>query len=110
MHYLTLSLCLLSSVLPADSTSPLVDDAVVFEEQNGILAVEAEHFFKQEKTEPRAWHLMSSESVADIKPDGDPPHVAGASGGAYIEALPDTRRTHDAVSYTHLTLPTTPYV
>ncbi len=95
MHYLTLSLCLLSSVLPADSTSPLVDDAVVFEEQNGILAVEAEHFFKQEKTEPRAWHLMSSESVADIKPDGDPPHVAGASGGAYIEALPDTRRTHD---------------
>jgi hypothetical protein len=30
-----------------------------------------------------------------VGPDGDPPHLAGASGGAYLEILPDTRRTHD---------------
>ena len=29
-----------------------------------------------------------------IEPDGDSNHVAGASGGAYLEILPDTRRTH----------------
>jgi hypothetical protein len=29
-----------------------------------------------------------------VKPDADPPHVAGASGGAYLEILPDTRATH----------------
>ena len=27
-----------------------------------------------------------------IEPDGDPVHLEGASGGAYVELLPDTRR------------------
>lgn len=84
-----------SSALAADSTAPIVGEELVFQERDGLLAVEAEHFFKQEKTQLRAWHLVSSEAVPNISPDGDPPHVAGASGGAYIEALPDTRRTHD---------------
>jgi hypothetical protein len=30
-----------------------------------------------------------------VEPDPDPPHLDGASGGAYLEALPDTRVTHD---------------
>ena len=74
--------------------APIVGADVVFEEQDGLVAVEAEHFFKQEKTQPRAWHVFSSAAKPKITPDGDPPHVAGAAGGAYIEALPDTRRTH----------------
>ncbi len=59
-----------------------------------MVAVEAEHFWKQTHTETRAFHLTAVDSTPDIQPDGDPPHVAGASGGAYLEILPDTRRTH----------------
>ncbi len=33
--------------------------------------------------------------MPDVKSDGDPPYLADASGGAYLEILPDTRRTHD---------------
>ena len=69
-------------------------DSVVFKESGGFVAVEAEHFFKQTETETRAFYLTTAETTPDIKPDGDPSHVAGASGGAYIEILPDTRRTH----------------
>ncbi len=37
---------------------------------------------------------MTSVSAMGIEPDGDPIHVGGASGGAYLEIRPDTRRTH----------------
>lgn len=59
-----------------------------------MVAVEAEHFEKQTVTEKRAFYLVTKDQVADIEPDGDPPHVGGASNGAYLEVLPDTRRTH----------------
>jgi hypothetical protein len=67
---------------------------LVFDETNGLVAVEAEHFYKQTLADKRAWHITSSASVPEIKPDADPAHVAGASGGAYVEILPDTRATH----------------
>jgi len=73
---------------------PQVTEEVVWEEVDGLLAVEAEHFFKQSHTEKRAWYRTSSAETAQLNPDGDPAHVAGASGGAYLENLPDTRRTH----------------
>lgn len=76
------------------SNQPMVGPDVIFEEEKGAVAVEAEHFFKQEKMEKRAWHRHSSIKQADVKPDGDPPHLEQASGQAYLEALPDTRRTH----------------
>lgn len=78
----------------ADPTQPIASADVVFDEKDGILAIESEHFYKQTLTEQRAWYLSTTESIPDVKPDGDPGHAAGASGGAYIEALPDTRRTH----------------
>ena len=80
----------------AKASDPLVSGDVVFEERDGVVAVEAEHFFKQSKSGTRKWYLHNSakESAVDVKPDGDPNHVAGASGGAYLEILPDTRRTH----------------
>ena len=52
------------------------------------------HFLRQTQTDQRRWHLTHSDLTPDISPDGDPNHVAGASGGAYLEILPDTRRTH----------------
>lgn len=80
----------------SDSTlhQPIVSSDVVFAEENGLVAVEAEHFFKQEKSKVRAWYRTTSKVQPEIDPDGDPPHVGGASGGAYLESLPDTRRTH----------------
>lgn len=90
--------------LPTDATiadesdgtlhRPIASENLVFAEKDGLVAVEAEHFFKQEKAEVRAWYRTTSKVQPEIDPDGDSPHVGGASGGAYLESLPDTRRTH----------------
>ena len=81
-------------VQDALASEPIVDESVVFAEKDGLLAVEAEHFFKQTETEKRAFHLTHKDHTPEIEPDGDPSHVGGASGGAYLEILPDTRRNH----------------
>ena len=79
----------------ADQTKrPIAGVDLAFDEVDGLAAVEAEHFYKQSANDVRAWYITSSKSVPGVTPDGDPPHVAGASGGAYVEILPDTRRTH----------------
>ena len=83
-----------SSAQAADSTAPIAAPDLVFDEVDGIVAVEAEHFYKQTLTDKRAWHITSSKNAPDLKPDADPAHVAGASGGAYLEILPDTRANH----------------
>lgn len=41
------------------------------------------------------WTLTSQANIPTITPDPDPPHFSTASGGAYVELLPDTRVTHD---------------
>lgn len=74
---------------------PIVSPAVCFQEKDGVVAVEAEHFFRQTLSNVRAWHVHSTIGTANISPDGDPPHLVNASGNAYLEILPDTRRTHD---------------
>jgi len=87
-------LSLFPGPLPAaESTAPIAAPDLVFDEVDGIVAVEAEHFSKQTLADKRAWHLTTSQSKPDLKPDADPAHVAGASGGAYLEILPDTRAT-----------------
>lgn len=65
-----------------------------FMEKDGIVAVEAEHFFKQTKDEIRSWEIINSET-APVKQDADPAHFASASNKSYIEVLPDTRTNHD---------------
>ena len=100
MRYAFIFLCLfsLSSVAPsnskAQSSAPIVGKEFVSEEQNGIVAVEAEHFFKQENDSVRAFHITTPAQHPKAESDGDPPHWIGASGNAYIEILPDTRRHH----------------
>lgn len=76
------------------STHSIVSPELVFDEVDGIIAVEAEHFYKQTLTDKRAWHIISSGNAPDTKPDADPSHAEGASGGASLEILPDTRVTH----------------
>jgi hypothetical protein len=80
---------------PAAPGLPLVSADVVFEEVDGLVAVEAEHFFQQTHDDKRRWHLTTARQTPRVEPDGDPTHLVGASGGAYLEALPDTRRNHD---------------
>ncbi len=88
-------LCSPNASLGANLAKPIADSGLVFAEKDGLVAVEAEHFIKQDKAGTRAFYRVSKDEQPRISPDGDPPHVAGASGGAYLEILPDTRRTHD---------------
>ena len=46
---------------------------------------EAEHFYKQTKTEKRAWYSTAKQKFKASN-DADPTHVKGASGGAYLES------------------------
>jgi hypothetical protein len=70
-----------------------VDDGLIFEEKEGIVAVEAELFYKQLHTEIRQWYITSSGKTPSVMPNPDTEHIAGASNNAYIEILPDTRVT-----------------
>ncbi|MBC9868113.1 MAG: DUF5060 domain-containing protein, partial [Opitutae bacterium] len=74
---------------------PIASEDLVFEEVDGLVAFEAEHFFKQETFGMRAWHLTTASRLVGLQPDPDGPHVVGSSGGAYLEILPDSRWTHN---------------
>jgi hypothetical protein len=63
-------------------------------EVDGIIRGEAEAFAAQTKTDVRTWHIVSGDETPRVMPDADPSHAATASGGAYVEILPDTRATH----------------
>ena len=69
-------------------------DIMVFEETDGLVAVEAEHFAVQIETDVRKWYVTSAAQKPQMSPDGDESHETSASGGAYIEILPDTRRNN----------------
>ena len=73
---------------PADK--PLVGNEVVFQEVDGLVVIEAEHFNAQRRDMIRRWYINSAQHSPIAKPDGDPVNVDGAGGGAYMEALPDT--------------------
>jgi len=66
----------------------------VFEEKNGVLAVEAEHFNMQSKSQIRKWHVVNKSYQSEMT-DPDPVHFKTASNQQYLECLPDTRTTHD---------------
>lgn len=73
-------------------TSPPTGGSVA-EEQNGRVRVEAESFTRQTNDSVRKWYRTSANETPGITPDGDESHASSASGGAYIEILPDTRRS-----------------
>lgn len=69
--------------------------ALIEREQGAHIHVEAEDFASQSLDEVRRWYRIDSGSTEGLpQPDHDPAHWQGASGGAYLEALPDTRITH----------------
>ncbi len=79
--------------LKAQTEKPVVTNQLVFQEENGLVAVEAEFFWQQTKTEIRQWYITSKNSEPKVIPNPDEAHPAGASYNAYIEILPDTRVT-----------------
>ncbi|TWU28709.1 DUF5060 domain-containing protein [Bythopirellula polymerisocia] len=92
--FATLAICT-CSVFGKSSTEPMAAPDLVFEEIDGVLAVEAEHFISQERKEVRAWYRVEEYQLPDLKPDPDGPHLLGSSGASYLESLPDSRTTHD---------------
>lgn len=78
---------------PADK--PLVGADVVFQEVDGMVVIEAEHFHQQTRHMIRRWYINSPQHTPAAKPDGDAKDLAGVGGGAYVEALPDTFVTDD---------------
>ncbi|MFK7847237.1 MAG: hypothetical protein AB8G77_18225 [Rhodothermales bacterium] len=73
---------------------PVIDESLrPFLEADGLVVVEAENFhsISANNTE-RAWYLINGEDEVALATTD---HTMNASGGAYIEGLPDTRTTHD---------------
>lgn len=73
---------------------PIIDKTNVFKEKNGLVAVEAEYFYKQTKTDTRSWFRVNKHETPVALADKDPNHSTGASNNGYLEILPDTRVTH----------------
>lgn len=67
----------------------------IFEEEDGLVGVEAEHYNTQEMMQIRSWQLTTAECQPAGLSDGDSTHITAASGNAYLEILPDTRRNHE---------------
>lgn len=63
-------------------------------EQNGIVAIEAEHYDSLELSDVRQWITFNPQNSTGPTPDPDPSHANTASASGYIEILPDTRVTH----------------
>ena len=66
-------------------SSPIVTKNVIFEENNGHVAVEAEYFFKQEETNIRKWYRTSKNEISQVMRDDDVQHCHGASNSAYLK-------------------------
>ena len=78
----------------SDTSAYDSDETTVFEETGGLVAVEAEHFTVQMEIDVRKWYVISASQKPEISPDGDESHADSASGSAYLEVLPDTRRNN----------------
>jgi hypothetical protein len=85
---------LISSLAAQKFTNPVIGNDVVFEERDGLLAVEAEYFYQQSKNEVRAWYRTSKNEIPKVGRDEDASHCKDAGNNAYLEILPDTRVTH----------------
>ncbi len=82
---------------------------MVFEEINGVAAVEAEDFIDQTLVNDREWFVIGTGATTPT-PDPDPSHAGSASDGKYIELLPDTRVTHGDPLVTGVNFSNTPGV
>ncbi|MDQ8180620.1 hypothetical protein [Pelagicoccus sp. SDUM812005] len=75
--------------------SPAVSFSQGYLEKDGLISIEAEDFASQTQADLRRWFRFDASTPPHSYADADDVHVEGASGGAYIEILPDTRTNHD---------------
>ena len=95
IHLFMICACLstMNSCAKEVNKNPSNED--IFNEVRGVLAVEAESFYKQDRDELRKWYIMDGIISPKVGRDEDSSHAATSSGRAYVEILPDTRVTHD---------------
>lgn len=72
---------------------PILDTQNYFEEKNGMVAVEAEFYFKQSKSETRQWYRFNKHEAPKNQTNQN--YSLGSGNSGYIKILPDTRTTHD---------------
>ncbi len=89
-HRYFLSLCIATLVFCLSAFSKKDKQ---FVERNGMVAGEAESFTRQTADAVRKWYVITVQPQTEIPENADGNHAATASGKAYIEILPDTRRT-----------------
>ncbi|WAJ71960.1 hypothetical protein [Catenovulum adriaticum] len=65
-----------------------------YQEKDGFVVIEAEHFSSQHLDQKRRWMTFSNDTQRHGYSDNDGLHLNDASSGAYIEILPDTRTNH----------------
>jgi hypothetical protein len=88
----SLYVSLLVAAAVACAPAPPESEAPISEA--GPIVIEAESFDRQTLTDVRQWYVTSAVAGAPVElRDLDPSHAASASGGAYLEILPDTRAT-----------------
>lgn len=90
----SLLICSLRFAVGQDMSSPLLAKKVVFQEENGLVAVESEYFYQQSQNDVRQWYRTSRDEWPKKGRDEDGPHCKNAGNNAYLEILPDTRVTH----------------
>lgn len=89
-----LAYLIITAFLLSFSTSGQSQQAPLFEEKEGLLIVEAEHFVGQTVNTIRKWYVLDGQEKSLPQPDHDPSHASTASGSSYLEILPDTRKNH----------------
>ncbi|MFS4417392.1 hypothetical protein [Maribacter sp. 2307ULW6-5] len=72
---------------------PILEEQHYFEEKNGVVAVEAEYYFKQSKTAQRQWYRYNKHESPNLGKHAN--YSGDTSNNGYIKILPDTRATHD---------------
>ncbi|MDV7139075.1 hypothetical protein R3X28_09320 [Maribacter sp. TH_r10] len=97
--FLSLIIFLMVSTLPLDAQSPevnvpIADNQYITIEQDDLIIVEAEDFYKQSKSNKRQWYRTTLDYAPVVGQDDDKNHSQSASGNTYIELLPDSRVTH----------------
>ncbi|WP_016956525.1 hypothetical protein [Catenovulum agarivorans] len=85
---------ILSVVIGSAVAQAFANGVTAHVEQDGFVAIEAENFATQHLDQKRSWHTFSQYNFHHDMQDSDLPHYDDASGGAYIELLPDTRANH----------------
>ncbi len=75
-------------------TAPIINENNFFQTQNNHVAVEAEYFYEQSKSDLRQWYRFTKHKSANTTDDIIENHSIGAGNSSYIQILPDTRITH----------------